>query len=143
MGMLLGVVEKSLSELSSKYRLQIREGGDRSVLLTGCGFAIDIRLERDGLLYLYYDLEFDVIKVYNIGLFLFSKRRGLLRFEKEDKSSGTMKEYLEFNLTVFARHMQDAGQDILRGEKDWIKLYTWPARSLPANQADRVSKQKL
>lgn len=118
-------VEDVFSEIIKQYGLIVKEVARNEVVLIAASYAIGISFDRDGVSFMYYDLSQK--KGFNLGLFLINKRRELLRFDSSDKSDRPLPEYLRHNLEVFARHLIGAGTDILKGDKDWIKQYSWPA----------------
>lgn len=117
-------VESAFSGIIKRYRLIIREITENEVALIAASYAIGISLNRDGLSFMYYDLTQK--KGFNLGLFLINKRRELLTFDSSDKSDRPLPEYLRHNLEAFVRHLTSAGTDILKGDKAWIKQYSWP-----------------
>jgi len=118
-------IEAAFSEIINQYGLVVKEITESEVVLMASPYVIGISVDRDGLSFMYYDLSLK--KGFNLGLFLINKRRNLLVFEGSDKSDRPLPEYLRYNLEVFARHLKNAGTDILRGEKAWIQQYSWPA----------------
>lgn len=126
MSTLLEQVKSSFQQVISTFSLRVKGISENWVVLVNKDYAIGVILDRDGLSYMYYDRISDG-KAYNLGLYLIRKRRDQLTFENNDKSLKPLDEYLKHNLDVFAGHLIIAGQDILSGEKRWIRDYSWPA----------------
>lgn len=116
-------VEDVFSEVAKCYGLIFRGGNDGEVLLVAKSYVIGVSIDRDGVSFMYYDIAEN--KGYNLGLFLINKRRALLSFSSADRSDKPLPNYLRHNLDIFSRHLVDAGADILSGEKDWIRQYSW------------------
>lgn len=128
--LLLLNVRLAFSDIVRKYNLRVKEVDQNCVVLISESFGIGILLDRDGLAFMYYDLRGQMKKGYNLGLFLIQKRRDQLTFASDDKSDKPLDEYLSHNLAVFSNHLMNAGQDILSGDKGWIRQYSWPSTSV-------------
>lgn len=126
MSLLSEQIRSSFQNIISAFGLNLKSISENWVVLINKDYAIGVILDRDGLSYMYYD-NASGGKAYNLGLYLVNKRRDQLIFVSDDRSSEPLVEYLEHNINVFVGHLTKAGQDILRGEKAWLREYSWPS----------------
>lgn len=121
-------VENAFSEIIKRHGLIVKVINESEVHLVAKSYVIGVSIDRDGLSFMYYYIAEQ--KVFNLGLFLINKRRALISFSSSDKSNRPLPEYLRHNLDVFSQHLMNAGDDILRGDRDWMKQYSWPPVSV-------------
>lgn len=135
----------SVDQLNSAFARVISKHGLKTAKLSGeavvayrSEYALVVMADRDGLSYVFYDKG--TRSGYNLGLFLYHKRRNILKFEIDDKSDQSWKGYVDFGLSAFERHLLSAAEDILNGEGGWIAGYSWPPVSMPAELIKLLSK---
>jgi hypothetical protein len=119
-------VRSAFSEIIKNYDLSSVAIDGETVGLIHQRYMIYVSADRDGINYVYYDTEATPPVGYNLAIFLVNKRRDLLKFEIDDRSDRPLAEYLDYNLTIFSKHLISAAKDILVGDKKWILEYSWP-----------------
>jgi hypothetical protein len=95
------------------------------VLLKTAAYSLNIYVDHDGVSVIYFDKISNPIKGYNVILFLLNKRRSLLSFDKYANENAIYIDRLRSDIKSVARHLTQAGQDILEGKKEWLKEYSW------------------
>lgn len=120
------LIQNTMSDLISAYRLTSTEVADDEVLLRSEGFSLDVFANRDGVNILYLDTKQKPVKGYNLYLFLLNKRRESLTFSTETTQWTTHAEFVESELKSLAQHIRNAGRDIMGGSREWLKGYSWP-----------------
>ena len=110
----------------STYSLALVEVSENEVLLKSMTYSIDVIANRDGVSLMYFDTTQKPVNGYNLFLFLVNKRREALTFSAAKPQTTSHAEFLESELNCLAQHIENAGEDILQGSKDWIRGYSWP-----------------
>lgn len=121
------LVKKHMGQLIATHALEFVSLSGSEALLRGEGYAIKVIAYRDGVSMVYFDTSRKPAKGYNLFLFLSNKRGALLTFSESESSPASYEEFVGSQIESLSRHLQAGGQDILRGSKEWISSYSWPA----------------
>jgi len=121
----LAATKSAFAGLAADFGLEYIPLDAETVIYKANSFLIEVTADRfDGMSLIYYDLNKNPPRGYNILLFLFDKRRNQLSFSHAAATPGpSCKRNYADNL---ARHLGEAGRDILAGDKAWLSGYTWP-----------------
>jgi len=138
-----------LSPLCQQYGLHFAALKPSSVLLVARNFALHFYTEpRDtGLFMDYIDIPRSpeqAMRSYALGLFLFLRRPIPPAFTKEAAARLSEEERIRFSIMQCARILLEKGQDILRGEKEWLKEYSvsWTSDPVWPELADAIRERK-
>jgi hypothetical protein len=110
-------------------QLRVCKVQDDEVLLVGQGFSLLTWLDRDGISMWYLDLDSDVPEMINLGHFLAMQRQW--RLDESIPLDGSMQSQNLRGVKSFAKTLHEVGEDILSGDKTWLKLASMPP--LPMN----------
>lgn len=124
-----------MGQLISENGMQVAEISKNEVLLRSSDYVLNIFADRDGVNVVYFDTDSRPHWGYNVFLFLYNKRRDSLVLPQTSFQPKDYSEFIEAELGALSNHLRTAGQDILRGSKDWIKSYSWPVVRASADVA--------
>lgn len=118
------IVSNQLSDLIEKYCLEVTALSESQVLLRHCLYSIVVYAERDRVEMIYIASEDSKQAGPNIFEYLITKRRHLLSFSLPS-TTGSYSDFLRNRVASLAGHLRAAGRDILEGDKEWLKGYSW------------------
>ncbi len=134
-----------LTPLCRQYGLRLVVLGDDRVLLVAQNYALDFYTEpRDtGIFMDYIDIpgsSAQRMQSYALGLFLFSTRPIPAPHTRESAAQLSQEEGTRVDIQQCSRILMERGQDILSGEKEWIKDYpsTWGSNPVTPTVADAI-----
>ena len=110
---------------TSKFK--VCKVSDDEALLVGCGFGLLICVDRDGLAMWYLDLGSEKNEMVDVGGYLATQRKWYI--DESVPLDGSPESQRVRGLRSFAKTLNEVGQDILAGEKAWLKLVN--TRPLP------------
>jgi hypothetical protein len=123
---LTAMVQHAMLDLIDMHHLKLIAISENEVGLLAQTYVIKLFADKEGIHMIYFDKISLLTKGYNVTLFIINKRRDLLEFSIDEPNYIKRKDYIKHQLSVLAQHLDSAGQDILRGSKDWIDEYSWP-----------------
>ncbi len=124
-----GLVEGVFEPICRKYDLKVARISDWQVVLTSPRYALYFYTEpnEDTISLRYLDIPdcpASIITTYNLGIFLALKRPVAPRSKM---SLATEEMRTHAGLKLLFDHLRTRAEDVLKGEKDWLKDYepTW------------------
>ncbi len=123
---LASVVAQEMGDLIFAYSLELISVDDDEVLLRSTTYSLDVLADKNGVSIVYFDSSRASIVGYNLFRFLLGKRRQSLDLKRARTIPDSRREFLVMEVRALSAHLRSAGEDLLRGEKNWISDYKWP-----------------
>lgn len=131
-------IRSSFADVFAINHAELISVSGTEVLLKTERYTLDVYADKDGVSVVYFDKTSMPVKGYNVVLFLINKRRNLLSFDKYSDENAIYLDRLRADLKNIARHLTQAGQDILAGKKEWLKEYSWQLVSPSSDVASLI-----
>lgn len=116
---LLSFVKDSFAKLLTESSLQLCASRPNEVIMIGPAYAMFVWLDRDGTALYYLDLAApDNRKAADVAAYLGTKRRWIIG--EQPPPHGNWEAGIRFGLHNCELTLMTVGQDILRGDKEWL-----------------------
>jgi len=137
----------ALAPLCRQYGLRSLELRDECVLFASHKYALHFYTEprEQGIFLEYIDIPQSPpqrMRGYALGYFLFVTRPTPAPHTRESAALLSQEESIRVSIQQYSKILMEKGQDILRGEKEWLKDYpsTWGIDCVPPYIADAISR---